>query len=140
MIQRVYSITNPKKLLNIIYHQEVTRGTLAKIERTEISGSKDFLQAMHIKLPSGTEIKPHAHKPIKRKTTKTQECLLVLEGSIELTIFDTNKKTVQKEILNRGDCTLFLDGGHSFKVVKHASVFEFKNGPYLGPEKDKIPI
>ena len=138
MIQKIYSLTNPKKLLNIIYKNKQTPGKLTAVQRAGLSDEGHYLQAMHIKLPSGTEIKPHKHKPIQRKTTKTHEGLLILEGIIELTIFDTDKKQIKKEILNRGDFTILLDGGHSLKVIKHASVFEFKNGPYLGPEKDKV--
>jgi len=136
MIKNIYSLKNPRKILNIIYHQEIKKGALTKVERTTITESKNYLQAMHIKLPTGTEIAPHKHIIIKRKTTRTHEGLIVLEGSIELTIFDIDKKLVRKEILTKGDFTILINGGHSLKVLKHASVFEFKNGPYLG--KDKI--
>ena len=41
-------------------------------------------------------------------------------------------------ILNAGDIIVYLAGGHDFEILENnTQIFEVKNGPYLGTEKDK---
>jgi cupin fold WbuC family metalloprotein len=138
MIRKVCSLKKPTRVLNIIYRPEITKGKLKKIERMSLTEEINSIQAMHIKLPKGTEIEQHKHKAVKRVTFRTNEGLLVLKGKVELSIFDTDKGLIEKVMLYPGDITILIDGGHSFKVLQHASVFEFKNGPYLGSKRDKV--
>ena len=56
------------------------------------------------------------------------------------TIYDIDKSLVEKTILNEGDCYMIVNGGHCIKTLSDAQLFEFKNGPYYGPEKDKTEI
>ena len=51
---------------------------------------------------------------------------------------DGERLALARELAKLGD--LYVGDGFGAVHRKHASVFEFKNGPYLGPEKDKIPI
>jgi cupin fold WbuC family metalloprotein len=138
MLKKIYSLKKPKKLLNIVYSQGIKKGKLMKIERTSITEESCCIQAMHIKLPRGSEIEPHKHGVIKRVTFRTNEGLMVLKGKVELSIFDIDKKLIERIMLYPGDITILVEGGHSFKVLEHASVFEFKNGPYFGKKRDKI--
>ncbi len=80
----------------------------------------------------------HKHLPNKRTTFKTQEAFILVKGSVELTMYDLDNKEIAKEILNQGDCYIYLDGGHALKVLTDdTSFYEIKNGPYLGRDKDK---
>ena len=140
MIKKVYSKSNPSLLLNLIYVSEPSQGKTEKIERSGITEPGHFLQAMSFKLPADTEVKPHKHNPQERETSQTHEACLVLEGAIELSVYDTDNSIVEKTVLNGGDCTILINGGHSIKTLTESKLFEFKNGPYNGPEKDKTPI
>ena len=52
--------------------------------------------------------------------------------------YDLNDKIVKKILLNDGDCVIIYSGGHSLSILEDDTIlYEFKNGPYYGPEKDK---
>ena len=40
--------------------------------------------------------------------------------------------------MSSGDCIVSMSAGHSFEVLEDDTLlYEFKNGPYYGTEKDK---
>jgi len=40
--------------------------------------------------------------------------------------------------LNKGDLAILFQGGHELKPLhKNTRIFEIKNGPYMGSEKEK---
>jgi hypothetical protein len=48
---------------------------------------------------------------------------------------------ITEEILEPGDISLTLHGGHNYVALEEDTlVYEFKTGPYLGQEKDKVFI
>lgn len=140
MIKKIYSKLEPSLLLNIIHVNEPSQGKIEKIERSGITEPGHFLQAMSFKLPADTEVKAHKHNPQERETSQTHEACLVLDGSIELSVYDKDNSLVEKTILNGGDCAVLINGGHSIKALAETTLFEFKNGPYNGPEKDKTSL
>ena len=137
MIKKIYSKLNPKELLSIVYFSQPTTEHIDSIKRHEITEPEHFLQAIMYEIPAETTIKPHKHNPQERKTSHTHESLLILKGSVELFIYDTDKKLVEKTVLKKGDCSVIISGGHSFKTITKAEVFEFKNGPFTGSDKDR---
>ena len=49
-----------------------------------------------------------------------------------------NQEPVAEQLLRSGDILIFLAGGHDFTIIEEDTVvYEVKNGPYLGAEKDK---
>jgi hypothetical protein len=133
MISKIYSRVDPSIILHIIYQRDIE----AKPGPDSITDSANFLQAIAFNLPSGYEGKRHKHNHWERKTDSTHEALLVFKGSIELFIYDIDESFVEKKTLNEGDCYVIINGGHSIKSLVPSQVYEFKNGPYGGPEKDK---
>ncbi len=80
----------------------------------------------------------HKHLPNERITKKTQEAFIVIGGSVQIELFDLDNSLIMTEVLNAGDCYIYLDGGHALKILSEEAYFyEIKNGPYLGREKDK---
>ena len=41
-------------------------------------------------------------------------------------------------MLETGDVSITLYGGHTYTILEDALVYEFKTGPYTGQENDKI--
>lgn len=102
---------------------------------------KEFIQVASWKYNLGHETKPHSHKVCKRSSDITQEFVFVKEGSIEVAIYNDEEEVIAKEILKQGDCILIFQGGHKYRILEDATeVFEIKNGPYPGLEKDKQVI
>lgn len=140
MIKRVYSKIDNKVILNIIYKLESESADASNVKRTEISDQNHAIQAMKFEIPADTEIKAHKHNPQNRVTESTHEAALIFNGSVEISIFDIDNSFVEKTILGPGDCSIIINGGHSFRFLEKTTLFEFKNGPYNGPEKDKTFI
>lgn len=86
--------------------------------------------------PAGHIIQPHSHRPIHRTTVGNQEVLLIQNGRLGVNIYDDSKKLITTVILLAGEFIVFYAGGHGFKALTDVSVFEVKQGPYVG-EADK---
>lgn len=122
------------ELLHILYRKEDFNS------RKDIVSSKEFIQVASLVLKKNQTFKPHMHiwKNIKEKIKIAQESWVVIEGSVEVTYYDKLGNLISVEILNQGDCTITLQGGHNYKALKDRTlVYEFKTGPYEGQELDK---
>jgi hypothetical protein len=52
--------------------------------------------------------------------------------------YDLNNSILDVAILERGDGTITYQGGHKYIMLdSNTIVYEIKNGPYNGREKDK---
>ncbi|MEK6858807.1 MAG: hypothetical protein AABX53_02765 [Nanoarchaeota archaeon] len=133
MIRKIYSKVDPAVLLHTVYtHEPSEQGT-----KSRLTESTHFLQAVSFSMPAGAESRPHKHNAQERVTSHTHEALLVFKGSIELSIYDVDNTFLEKINLNEGDCYIIFAGGHSIRALTPAHLFEFKNGPYNGPDQDR---
>jgi len=137
MIKKIYSKINPGLILSIIHLHESSSGSLTTTKRTEITDPSYFLQAGFFEIPANTDFKAHKHNHQERKTDQTHEAILIFKGSAEISIYDTDNSFVEKVKLKEGDSTVIINGGHKLKTLSETLLFEFKNGPYMGPDKDK---
>ena len=139
MIRKIYSKVDPAVLLHTIYTHE--RAPVShEGAKSHLTEPSHFLQAVSFSMPSGAESKPHTHNAQERVTSHTHEALLVFKGSIELSIYDIDNTLIERVVLKEGDCYVIFAGGHSIRALESAQLFEFKNGPYNGPEKDRTFI
>jgi len=55
--------------------------------------------------------------------------------------FDLDDSLLSTPILNPGDASFTLAGGHTYKALDEETlVYEFKTGPYYGKQTDKRSI
>ena len=98
----------------------------------------DFIQTGTWNHPKGHKIKAHSHQTFDRIVKRTQEMVYLKEGKMKSNIYDKKDKFLAEILLNPGDVIIYLDGGHDFEILEdNTQVFEIKNGPYFGTEKDK---
>ena len=128
-----YSKINPDILLfTMISKDKITSN------RINLTPSEEYMQAGAKKTEKGDYFKPHRHLPCKKVANKTQEAWVILNGKAEGTFFDLDNKIIKKCLLSDGDCVIIYNGAHSLLILENDTIlYEFKNGPYLGPEKDK---
>ena len=88
-------------------------------------------------LPKDEIIENHFHPEQKRIISTTSEVLIILEGSIEITLYDSKLQLLQKRKLNSGNVLITFTGGHGIKILKETKLLEVKQGPY-NPKTDKI--
>ncbi len=108
--------------------------------RKDLIDPKEFIQVASLKLDEKQTFIPHKH--IWKKNTNNeviaQESWVIISGSVKVDYFDVDNQLIHNEVLNSGDCTITLEGGHNYTCLEQDTlVYEFKTGPYLGHDLDK---
>lgn len=136
MPEHIYSKVEEGKLLHI-----VNRLTDVTEKRINVSPDEMFLQVGTMKLQENDTFKPHRHIKCDRHTTVTQESWIVIKGRVKATLYDLNDKVIAEPVLEPGDCSITFFGGHTYTALSEDTlVYEYKTGPYMGVEKDKVFI
>jgi len=89
--------------------------------------------------PKGLILAPHVHTmthPIV--INEIQEVLMILSGSIRLTLYSQDGKKLGERILKANDSVLLLREGHQIEYLEETRMFEVKQGPYPGAKNAKI--
>ena len=135
-MERIYSSTDPECLLLAIKRlNEVTE------KRQDLSPPAEYLQCAVKKLSEGQNFVAHKHDELYRETHITQEAWVVVRGTIQARFYDLDNSLVLETLLTSGDCAIVFRAGHGFTVIEENTLlYEFKTGPYYGPEKDKTYI
>lgn len=101
------------------------------------SNDNDGLQLGYMNRPDNYVIAPHTHNKIKREVYFTEEILFIRSGMVRVDFYDDNQQYIISHIVRSGDIVILKAGGHGFKVIERADIFEVKQGPYLGTQ-DKM--
>ena len=107
-------------------------------ERIDYSDEKEFMQVAKHSRPVGRDAPPHQHIRNVRTIDITQEAWVIVQGKIKAKLYDIDGTLLYETIMEAGNCLITFYGGHGFEVLEDVTMFEFKNGPYLGVEKDKV--
>ena len=134
MIQ-YFSKIDPSKLLHVVVRKEdLTPG------RVEVVPEDNFIQCALLNMEKGKTFKPHRHI-FKERTRNViaQESWIVIQGSVKCTFYDLDNSVLVEPILNPGDASFTLEGGHTYNILEdNTLVYEYKTGPYEGQALDKI--
>ena len=111
---------------------------LAYIIRFEdIKDGKNFItsndaefQLASFNLSDDTVIERHYHPKQERKIKYTNEVLIVLDGELEVDIYDNEKNHIQTVNLKSQDTIALIDGGHGISFNSQTKFIEVKQGPY----------
>jgi len=134
MITKIHSSVEPDKILHII-----CRTRHINSARTDLVDEQQYLQLAFLNYEKGTTPKPHKHiyKEVPNSAI-AQESWVVLSGKVKATFYDINDKIVHTDILNPGDLSITLFGGHNYEILEeNTRVLEYKTGPYYGQKLDK---
>lgn len=132
----VYSKVQEDRLLHLINRlDEIT-------ERTNVAPEEEFLQLATLRMDAGKTFRPHKHiwktVPGVDKVI-AQESWVVIQGSVRVHMYDIDDQLLESHILNRGDCSMTFEGGHTYDILEDDTVvYEYKTGPYQGIEFDKV--
>ena len=134
MIQ-YFSKIDPQKLLHVVVRKEdLTPG------RVEVVPEDNFIQCALLNMEKGKTFKPHRHIFKERiRNVIAQESWIVVQGSVKCTFYDLDNSVLVEPILNPGDASFTLEGGHTYTILEdNTLVYEYKTGPYEGQALDKI--
>jgi predicted SAM-dependent methyltransferase len=131
--EEIYSRQDPSILLHVINRKEHINN-----KRKNIVSDDEFLQVGTMKLEKGQTFKAHKHIINDKPVNLTQESWLVVQGQVKAILYDIDDKIIREVILNPGEASITLRGGHTYEALKPDTlVYEYKTGPYFGQEKDK---
>lgn len=103
------------------------------------SANEDFIQVGTWGYDQGMELLAHKHNHVDRLVNVTQEVLYVRKGTIEAKIYNQNQALIDRRVVREGDIIVLLFGGHGYSILENGTqVLEVKNGPYVGPERDRV--
>jgi ASC-1-like (ASCH) protein len=107
--------------------------------REDLTDANKFLQVSFLNLRKKYKFKPHAHLKNLKKTDISSEAWIVMSGKLKVSFYDIDNSKVFDDILQSGDISILFEGGHSFEpLTENTKIFEIKNGPYMGPIKEKV--
>ena len=133
-MEKFYSKIDKTKLLHIISRYDEISST-----RQDICPAEEFIQLSSFKISQGKTFRPHKHIFHEKITNMAQESWVVMKGQVQVTFYDLDDAVLSHSILNEGDVSITFAGGHNYLVLsEEAAVYEYKTGPYLGQEYDKV--
>lgn len=136
MLKEIYSKITPTLLLHKIF-----RGNDINEIRQDISADDQFLQISTFSLEYQKTFKPHMHITCDKHVTITQECWVILTGSVRVSYYDIDGSYLEDAILGSHDLTVTFYGGHTYEsLTDETKVYEIKTGPYIGQTADKVFI
>ena len=102
------------------------------------SGDDEYIQVGVWGYDSGKQLKAHIHNEVTREVLWTQEVLFVQRGAIQANIYNTKEEKIAELRVVAGDVIILLRGGHGYDILEDGTkVLEVKNGPYVGPDRDR---
>jgi cupin fold WbuC family metalloprotein len=136
-MNKIFSKVEKDKLLHIINRlDEITT-------RSEVVPENNFIQCATLKMEKGKTFRPHKHIAKERHYFEqiAQESWVVIKGSVKCIFYDIDDSIIAEEILNQGDASFTLYGGHNYEILEDDTiVYEYKTGPYEGQQLDKTFI
>ncbi|OUX38266.1 MAG: hypothetical protein CBE33_01145 [Candidatus Pelagibacter sp. TMED273] len=113
------------------------------IRFADIKEGKNFItsndaefQLASFNLNENSIIERHYHPIQERQISFTNEVLIVLDGELEVEIYDNEKNYIQKINLKSLDTIALVNGGHGISFNSQTKFIEVKQGPY-NEETDK---
>jgi len=82
----------------------------------------------------------HYHKPVERVISDLQQMFVVQRGVVAVEFFDEHGRMFREVVLHSGDGIVLIHGTHAVRVIEDMQCISVKQGPFLGPENDKIDV
>jgi hypothetical protein len=109
-----------------------------KVGLNFITEDDEFIQVGTWWYDNEKKLDRHRHNKIERIANITQECVIIMRGSMEVNVYDCCDQFVGNFRMRSGDFAVFLAGGHEYIIKSdNTKIIETKNGPFLGVEQDK---
>lgn len=131
----IYSKQQPDLLLHLVKRLDEIKS------REDVAKDDQFLQLATLRMEKGKTFRPHQHiwKPVSTEQCIAQESWVVIQGSVLVSFYDLDGALLAQETINRGDCSMTFQGGHTYTILEDDTVvYEYKTGPYQGQALDKV--
>lgn len=119
----------------------IVRKGMVQEGRNNLCDDHEFLQCATLRMDKGQTFRAHQHKWYQPgpHLRIPQESWVVITGLVKVFFYDTDGTLLHEDILSPGDASFTFEGGHNYEVMAdNTFVYEYKTGPYLGQENDKV--
>ena len=101
--------------------------------RNDIVDEEQYLQLAILNFNKGKTFKPHkTYLQTVPKSAIAQESWVVMSGRVEAIFYDLDDSIVEKRILETGDLSITLFGGHNYMILEdNTLVLEYKPAPTM---------
>jgi hypothetical protein len=82
----------------------------------------------------------HYHKDFSREATRTGEAVCVIRGSLVCNLYTKEGDFLVEIPVKESEVIIQYYGAHEYIIEEDSVIIEIKNGPYFGPEKDRVRI
>ena len=93
-------------LATVIRHEDISEG------KNFITDNDSEFQLASFYLEKDSVIEKHYHPEQERRILRTSEVLVVIDGEMEVQIYDNNLDHISNILLKSGDTIALIDGGH----------------------------
>lgn len=138
LLREIYSKVERNKLMHIVCINTNVD------ERVNVCTADALLQLAFLPLKEGQTFKAHKHIEKKVEINGTSESWIVLRGRVMAILYDLDDTILEEVELKQGDCSITIcpvGAGHNYLCLEdNTLVAEYKTGPYMGIEQDKVFI
>lgn len=98
--------------------------------RTNLIADDQFIQCSALLMEKGTTFRPHQHiwKEPHFHEMIAQESWVVIRGSVEVIFYDTNGEEMRRVVLQAGDASFTLRGGHNYLILEDDTAASNRTG------------
>jgi hypothetical protein len=83
---------------------------------------------------------PHYHREFERTIRDLQQMFVVQRGLVAVDLYANDGTLLREIVLRAGDAIVLIEGVHAIRVLEDMQAISVKQGPFLGPEFDKIVV
>lgn len=83
---------------------------------------------------------PHCHHEFERTIKDLQQMFVVQRGVVAVDLYADDGTLLREIVLQAGDAIALIEGVHAIRVLEDMQAISVKQGPFLGPEFDKIVV
>jgi hypothetical protein len=83
---------------------------------------------------------PHYHQPFSRTIDDLQQMFVVQRGVVAVELYADDGSKLREVILRVGDAIVLIHGVHAIRVIEDMQCISVKQGPFLGPDYDKVNV
>ena len=82
----------------------------------------------------------HYHQPFSRRIDDLQQMFVVQRGIVAVELYADDGSKLREVILHVGDAIVLIHGVHAIRVIEDMQCISVKQGPFLGPDYDKVNV
>lgn len=123
-----------------VLYAEILRNSTTVTQSTFYSLDSQSMQLGILARKAGFVEPPHYHPRVERRIDDLQQMFVVQRGVIDIDFFEPSGRLFRTVRVGQGDAVLLIHGIHSIRVIEDMQCLSVKQGPFLGPENDKVNV